>query len=110
MSLQIVPAILATTKEEYREQVEKINSSGEFEGAMVHIDFADGEYVDNKTIYWDPIEEFPLDLEKEAHLMVKEPLTFISNLTRLGFKRVVFHFGVGQEGRKNNRPTSSAGY
>lgn len=95
--VQIIPAILATTEAEYKEQVASINSADELVGGMVHIDFADGKYVSNRTIYWEPYEKYPPVLEKQAHLMVADPAEFISRLSEFGFKSVIFHLGVGKE-------------
>jgi ribulose-phosphate 3-epimerase len=93
----IIPAILATTEEEFKEDVLKINSADELVGGLVHIDFADGRYVNNKTIYFEPYESYPPVLEKQAHLMVEDPADFIPRLSTYGFKTVIFHLGVGKE-------------
>ena len=94
--IQILPAILATTEEEYKEAVSKINSSDELSGGMVHVDVADGIYVNSKT-FWGDFSKYPLQLEKEAHLMVSEPTSFVTRLSLYKFKRVLFHLGVGKE-------------
>jgi ribulose-phosphate 3-epimerase len=88
---QIIPAILAKTEEEYKDAVEKINNTPGLSDGFMHIDFADGDYVDNKTVYWQPIKDYPLNQDKEAHLMVDSPKGFITRLSLLGFKRVIIH-------------------
>lgn len=95
--IQIIPAILATTDEEYQQAIEKINITEALIGATVHIDVADGIFVASKTAYWAAIEKYPLNLEKEAHLMVAEPTGWVTRLSLFDFKRVIFHLGVGKE-------------
>ncbi len=58
----------------------------------MHIDFADGKFVENKTLDPESIKKYPLNLKKEAHLMVARPLAWITKLKDAGFDRVIFHF------------------
>lgn len=90
--VQIVPAILAKTPQQLEEDVKKVNSAPSLEGGWVHIDFADDQFVPNKTVGLGEIERYPLALQKEAHLMVNHPLEWVEGLKKLGFERVVFHF------------------
>lgn len=90
--IQIIPAILATTPEQYKKDIEKINNSKSFEIGWVHIDFADNKFVPNKSIDVSTVMQFPTHLKKEAHLMVERPLEWIDDLKKTGFQRVIFHF------------------
>lgn len=90
--IQIVPAILDKTPNEYKEHIEQLKHSGNFKEGWVHIDFADNKFVPNQTVGVDTTIEFPTDLKKEAHLMVERPLEWIDDLKKAGFKRIVFHF------------------
>ena len=92
----IVPAILDKTPEEFQKHVEELETSPGFQEGWVHIDFADNEFVPNKTIAVDEVE-YPKNLKKEAHLMVSRPLNWIENLKNAGVERVVFHFESDDE-------------
>jgi ribulose-phosphate 3-epimerase len=87
----IIPAILATTKEEFSEQLEKIKSSSSLAEGWVHLDVMDGQLVENTSISVSTIETFDIPFQKEAHLMVKNPQEYINDLKRAGFKRVIIH-------------------
>jgi ribulose-phosphate 3-epimerase len=92
--MDIIPAILAITEEDYKRAVGDINSNKDLFSGLVQIDIADGIFVNNKTVYWEPIEKYSLDLEKDAHLMVKEPASFVTRLSGLGFKRITLHLEI----------------
>ena len=90
--VQIIPAILDKTPEDFAKHMEQLKNSASFQEGWVHIDFADNEFVPNQTIGVDIIAEYPVNLNKEAHLMVAHPLQWIDKLQEAGFKRVIFHF------------------
>lgn len=89
--VQIIPAILSTTEEDFQRDLIRYNNAKSWEEGWIHIDFADNKFVPNKTIGIDSIEKFPTDFKKEAHLMVEHPLEWVEKLNKLGFKRVIFH-------------------
>jgi ribulose-phosphate 3-epimerase len=91
----IIPAILAKTEEDYEVLVSELNAFDELKNSLVQIDFTDGIFVNSKTTYWDVFDKYPLNYEIEAHLMVQEPLSFLTRLSSYRFKRVVFHIEVG---------------
>src|SRR3989338_5094253 len=90
--IQVLPAVLEKTEEEYKQTIERIKHSKSFQEGWVHIDFADNEFVQNKTIGADTVGKYPLNLNKEAHLMVAHPLQWLEDLKKEGFKRVIFHY------------------
>lgn len=92
---QIIPAILATTKNSYKEQIDKLQSCGEFDDGWVHIDFMDNIFVQSKSVGTDVVKMYPITSQKEAHLMVSDPKNWIPQLVDLGFKRIVFPIEVG---------------
>jgi ribulose-phosphate 3-epimerase len=64
----ICPSILATTKEQYREQIEKIAPFSQ----RIQIDLTDGEFAKNQTIgpqdaWW------PVGIKADFHLMYRRP-------------------------------------
>lgn len=89
--VQIIPAVLATSEQQYEEDITKLSSANSLKKGWVHIDFADNIFVQNKTIEPDVISKFPADFLKEAHLMVVHPKEWIDKLTETSFKRIIFH-------------------
>lgn len=89
--IEIIPAILATSEDQYKKDIEKASNAASLKGGWVHIDFADNQFVHNQTI--DPLvtKKYPTTLKKEAHLMVSHPLEWIEKLNDAGFDRVIFH-------------------
>lgn len=91
--IQIIPAVLATTPEKYKADIEKLNKSESLkEDGWVHIDFMDNKLVPNQSIDVPVISETQTNLKKEAHLMVENPLEWIGKCKDALFQRVVFHF------------------
>ena len=89
--IQIIPAILPTSERQYRDDIRKLAQSETLIGDWVHIDFMDNIFVHNKSIEPQITEEFPVQFQKEAHLMVMHPKEWIDKLVIAGFKRVIFH-------------------
>ena len=89
--VQIIPSILATSEDQYQQDLQKLSSSDSLKMGWVHIDFADNKFVQNKTVEPEVIQKFPTNFRKEAHLMVENPLSWIDQLVRSGFERVIFH-------------------
>lgn len=90
--VQIIPAILDKTPEDFQKHINQLNNSASFRLSWIHIDFADNEFVQNHTIHTDIVGQTTFNLNKEAHLMVAHPLEWIDKLKETGFKRVIFHF------------------
>src|SRR5687767_9744610 len=88
--IQIIPAILATTEEEYKQKIGIVNSSPSLEGGWVQIDLMDNKFVQNKSISADIIGKYPTKLKTEAHLMVEYPEGWIDELVKLGVDRIIF--------------------
>ena len=89
--MQIIPAILATSEEQYQKDITKLNNSPSLTEGWVHIDFADNKFVQNQTIEPEIIKKSPTNLRKEAHLMVAHPKEWIEKLANADFERVIFH-------------------
>lgn len=89
--VQIIPAILATTEEQYATDLQKLSSCEALKDGWVHIDFADNKFVQNKTVGVETIQKFPTNFHKEAHLMISNPKGWIDSLERSGFERVIIH-------------------
>ena len=89
--IQIIPAILATSEDQYQKDLQKLSSCEPLKGGWVHIDLADNKFVQNKTVGPEVVQKFPTNFLLEAHLMVENPLSWIDQLIQAGFERVIFH-------------------
>ncbi len=86
----IIPAILATNKEDFQKDLSNLLNSKNLSTGWVHIDFLDNIFVPNKSITPEDIEEIDFgNLKKEAHLMVKKPAEWIKKLKN--FSRIIIH-------------------
>ena len=89
--VQIIPAILSTSEDDYERDVSRYKRSPSFKEGWVHIDFMDHIFVPNKSIEPSVVAKHPIDLHKEAHPMVSHPLEWVDNLVKAGFERIIFH-------------------
>ncbi len=86
--MKIIPAILATAEEDYKNHLEKLEESGLFE--WVQIDLMDKKFVQNESIKVSVIDKYPTELKLEAHLMVEYPENWIEELVKVGVDRIIF--------------------
>ena len=89
--VQIIPGILSTTVENYARDVSHYKQASSFKDGWVHIDFMDNIFVPNKSIEPSTITNYPINLHKEAHIMVAHPLQWIDELVKVGFERIISH-------------------
>lgn len=89
--VQIIPAILSTSEGDFKRDISRFKQSLSFKEGWVHIDFADNIFVPNKTIGPSVVAKYPIELHKEAHLMVLHPLEWIDGLVEANFERIIFH-------------------
>lgn len=120
--IQIVPAILATTEEEYKQKLSKVESSGLFKDGWVQIDLMDnkglesspsgelygldsrtlpfsdekGKFVQKKTIGPETVKKYRTGLKIEAHLMVSDPHWWVRNLKDYPIVRFVVSIGLNK--------------
>lgn len=84
----IIPAILENNWEDLQK---KLDISCRF-AKTVHIDFIDGEFVNNKNyLELDNFAEYKQKVDLEAHLMVKEPIDYLEKLEKAGFSNFIGH-------------------
>ena len=86
--MQIIPAILADTEQEFRDKVAHVRALG----LLVQIDVCDGEFVKRKT--WAQPEMMRTimgELPFEAHLMVSNPEHLVPVWLAAGATRVYYH-------------------
>lgn len=89
--IQIIPAVLANSEEQYKKDITRLTLSETLQDSWVHIDFADNKFVQNKTISIESVKKFPTNFHKEAHLMVDRPNEWVGELVEAHFKRIIFH-------------------
>lgn len=92
--VQIIPAILATSEENYQRDISRYKQAFSFKAGWVHIDFMDNIFVPNKSISASQAAKYKINLHKEAHLMVQDPSSWIDELDSGGFERVLLHLEV----------------
>src|SRR5690349_5900020 len=82
----VIPACLVNTREEFIKRIEFARSVGD----SFHVDVIDPNFVDGLAL---PLESWPLiDIYYcEAHLMVKQPLPYLSQLKAKGVTRAIIH-------------------
>ena len=84
MKMRVVPSVIANSQEELEEIVSKIRDSY----SLVQVDIMDGEFVGNKSFDFD--FDLPKGMEYEAHLMVKDPGSWIkTNSSKVDW--IMFH-------------------
>jgi len=86
---EVIPTVFVKEGDDFRLRFEKVLGFSNF----VQIDFMDGKFVKNKSISLDEIpflRQFPAKFE--AHLMVEDPESWIEDLSKKGFYRVIFHY------------------
>lgn len=88
--LQIIPAILATSEEEYRQKLTLVETNAQLQCGWVQIDFMDNKFVQNKSVGVEVLAKYPTRLQVEAQLMVEYPDNWIDSLVASGVARIVF--------------------
>jgi ribulose-phosphate 3-epimerase len=86
--MKIVPAILAENYDDFLLRLKQAESFADY----VQIDFMDGFFVPSKSFKADKINSIRTPLSFEIHLMVKHPSAFMSRISNLYLKKVIFHF------------------
>lgn len=87
---RIIPAILTDKKEEF------VKMAGICAGFTdyIQIDIMDGGFVPSKSITPRDFKGLKLPINSEAHLMVKNPLEWLSVFKKFGSQRLIFHFEI----------------
>lgn len=84
---EIIPAILAIDEREYQKQIHEIENASH----IVHIDIMDGFFVEHKSVSIDKIGPIKTTINRVAHLMAIDPISYFSQLSEYGFVGVVVH-------------------
>lgn len=86
--VKIIPTVFATSKREFDERFKKLNKISR----NLQIDFMDGKLVRTKSIELKDVLSLKGKGVFEAHLMVDNPESWIVDLSKKGFKKVLFHY------------------
>lgn len=89
--IKILPAILSHDLADYQNKISLCG--GHFQEA--HVDFMDGLFVPNKTIAAKEVRGVSTPMHLEAHLMVEDPTTWITELMAAHFKKIIIHQEIG---------------
>ncbi len=89
--MKVVPSILAEKFDDFLLKLRQAESFTDF----VQIDIMDGAFVETMSFPLEKINPVVTSLKYEVHLMVNDPMSFISRIEHPGLKRVIFHFEAG---------------
>jgi ribulose-phosphate 3-epimerase len=84
----VVPALLTDKKEELQSMLDLCAKFTDF----AQIDIMDGDFVPSKSITAEELKFVRAPIGNEAHLMVKDPLTWLEPFKALGCSRIIYHF------------------
>lgn len=87
-NIEIIPAILVHTKSELKEKLKRVENLVK----IVQIDIEDGFFVPVKTIQAAQFRRVKIKPQLEIHLMVRNPIKYITEYGKLGAKRIIFHY------------------
>lgn len=85
----IVPTVLATTPEEYKESLQRVHTFA----TRIHVDLSDGSFAPNQTLGADKIW-WPQEWQTDIHAMVADPSQYIDLLLSLKPHMITFHAEV----------------
>lgn len=91
-TVSIVPTILSDNKQEYREQVERINAFTR----RVQIDVTDGTFAPNETlditnVWW------PKNWEADLHIMTAKPSEYLDTILKLSPSLCILHAEASED-------------
>lgn len=89
--MKVVPSILAEKFDDFLVRLRQAESFTDF----VQIDIMDGDFVETKSFPVERINSVGTSLNYEVHLMVRDPLSFLSGINAPGLRKVIFHFEAG---------------
>jgi len=89
----IVPALLTDKKKKLIEMFSVCSGFCDF----VQIDIMDGIFVPSYSVTADNLKGIKTSLRSEAHLMVSEPLEWLSVFKSLGTEKIIYHFEIKKD-------------
>ncbi|MBD3361973.1 ribulose-phosphate 3-epimerase [Candidatus Woesearchaeota archaeon] len=98
-NIEIIPVILAHTKAELKEKLKRVEKIAK----TVQIDIEDGSYVPLTTIQAAQFRRVDIKPQLEIHLMVKNPIKYITEYGKLGADRIIFHYESCKDDKEVSR-------
>lgn len=86
--IQTVPAILTEDPKALEIMVQQTQSFTSY----AQFDIMDGQFVPSRSITCEDIARLSMKLNWEAHLMVLNPETYVSDFQQAGAQKIVFHY------------------
>lgn len=97
--IEIIPVILAQTKADLKEKLKKIEKITR----TVQIDIEDGFFVPITTIQAAQFRRVKIKPKLEIHLMVKNPIKYITEYGKIGADRIIFHYESCKDDKEVSR-------
>lgn len=88
----IVPTVLTNSAEDYRAQLERINTYTHH----IQVDITDGMFAKNQTIGINDAV-WPQDWQVDLHMMVAEPSKYLDIITQKMPARCIFHAEIRED-------------
>lgn len=85
---QVVPAILTDDPKALEAMVRQAESFTNW----VQFDIMDGQFVPSRSITYEHLDNLPMKLSWEAHLMVLKPEEYLEGFKKAGAEKIVFHY------------------
>lgn len=93
--MEIIPGILEQDWAKIEKKIEQVKSFALVKSDLartIHIDIIDGKFASNTTFFDPtPFKKFTGDLFFELHMMVEDPIKYLSPFADAGFKRFIGH-------------------
>ncbi|MBN1644611.1 ribulose-phosphate 3-epimerase [Candidatus Woesearchaeota archaeon] len=97
--IEIIPAILVHTKSELKEKIKRVENLVQ----TVQIDIEDGFFVPIKTIQAAQFRRIKIKPKLEIHLMVRNPIKYITDYGKIGAHRIIFHYESCKDDKEAKR-------
>jgi len=87
------------TKAELKEKIKKVENLVQ----TIQVDIIDGFFAPNKTIQAAQFRHLKLKPKLEIHLMVKNPIKYITEYSKIGAHRIIFHYESCKDNKEIGR-------
>lgn len=86
--IRVVPAILTNEGAVVKEMGAALKGVTDW----VQVDIMDGDFVPSLSIGWQEVKAAQLTFSWEAHLMVREPESYLRGFKSAGAQKIIFHY------------------
>ena len=85
---RVVPAILTDDPKALENMIHQAETFTDW----VQVDIMDGKFVPSRSINYEHLDNLPVKLGWEVHLMVQHPEDYVEGFRKAGAQKVVFHY------------------